>query len=345
MRLPYRWVRRLILWPIPVIAALLYLATVPLLILAALLLSYRLPGNLRALRALGVASVYLFIEAAVMIAGFVLWVASGFGWRMRRGVFLTAHYAVLRWALKVLVGAGRRLCEVQIELDGPPRPDAPARLDAGAAPLILMSRHAGPADSILLLNGVMSGQERRPRIVAKDLLQWDPAFDLLLNRLPNRFISTGGGQAAVDAISELASGMDGRDAFVIFPEGGNFTEARRLRAIDRLREGGDEVAAARAEKLRNVLPPRPAGSIAAMNACPDANLVFVAHTGLDAIADLGDVWLALPEVNTLHVNWQRIEAAEVPATDEGKEEMLLKAWEAIDAWIADHREPQSTVDG
>mgnify|MGYP001822200349 CR=1 FL=1 len=245
MRLPHPWIRRLLLWPIPVIAALLYLATVPLLVLGALLLSYRLPGKLRVLRALGIASVYLFVEAAVMLAGLVLWIASGFGWRTRRGVFLTAHYAVLRWALKVLVAAGLRLCSVEIEADGPPQVGEPAALDPTGPPVIVMSRHAGPADSILLLNGVMSGQGRRPRIVAKDLLQWDPAFDLLLNRLPNRFISTGGGHAAVDAISDLATGMDGRDAFVIFPEGGNFTEARRLRAIDRLRRGGDEVAAVR----------------------------------------------------------------------------------------------------
>lgn len=54
--------------------------------------------------------------------------------------------------------------------------------------VIVLSRHAGPADSFLLLHEVMSWKGRRPRIVAKAALQLDPALDILLNRLPNRFI-------------------------------------------------------------------------------------------------------------------------------------------------------------
>lgn len=339
MNLPYRWVRRLLIWPIPVIAAVVYLTTVPLLLIAAFLVSYRLPGKLRAVRALGLASVYLFVEAAVMIVGFVLWLASGFGWKTSAPAFQTAHYSLLRWALKVLVGTGRRLFSLEIEVEGEPLPAEGKTPDREDAPLIVMSRHAGPADSLLLLNEVMSWQGRRPRIVAKDLLQFDPAFDLLLNRLPNRFISPNGGGSAVEAIADLASGMTGRDAFVIFPEGGNFTEARRMRAIDRLRTDGHVIAAERAEKLRNVLPPRPGGSIAAMNAAPLADAVFVAHTGLDAIAGPGDVWLALPENNVLELAWQRVESEDMPPDDDGKEAMLLTAWDSIDAWI-DERRPE-----
>ncbi|MFK8025422.1 MAG: 1-acyl-sn-glycerol-3-phosphate acyltransferase [Ilumatobacter sp.] len=337
MKLPYRWVRRVLLWPLPIIATFFYLATVPLLIIGALLISYRLPGKLRALRALGLATVYLFVEAAVMVAGLALWIVSAFGANTPPGFFVAAHYVLLRWALKVLIGSGRRLFSLEITVAGEPLPTHDAVADFDDAPLIVMARHAGPADSLLLLNQVMSWHGRRPRIVAKDILQLDPAFDLLLNRLPNRFISAAGGHNAVDAIAELAAGMDGRDAFVIFPEGGNFTESRRLRAIDRLRTHGDVDAAERAERLRNVLPPRPAGSIAAMNACPSADAVFVAHTGLDAIAGVGDVWLALPEVNTLELSWRHIDALDLPADDAGKEEMLLRAWEAIDAWIVEHR--------
>lgn len=337
MKLPNRWVRRLLIWPIPVVATFFYLTTVPVLIIVALIVSYRLPGKLRALRALGLATVYLFVEAVVVVVGFVLWLASGFGWKITSPAFQTAHFALLRRALRTLVGAGRRLYSLEIQVDNEPLPATGATPGHEDAPLIVMSRHAGPADSLLLLNEVMSWQGRRPRIVAKDLLQLDPAFDLLLNRLPNRFISPNGGDTAVEAISELASGMTGRDAFVIFPEGGNFTEARRMRAIDRLRAGGHEIAAKHAEHLRNVLPPRPAGSIAAMNAAPHADAVFVAHTGLDFIAGLGDVWLALPEDNVLELAWRRIEARDLPAEDEGKEALLLAAWDTIDAWIDERR--------
>lgn len=45
MKLPPRGVRRVVLWPLPVLAGVFYVATVPLLVIAALIVSYRLPGK------------------------------------------------------------------------------------------------------------------------------------------------------------------------------------------------------------------------------------------------------------------------------------------------------------
>jgi 1-acyl-sn-glycerol-3-phosphate acyltransferase len=321
--------RRIVLWPLPVIGGVLYALTAPLWFLAATVLSYKLPGKLRLVRSLGLATVYLFVEGFVVVSAFGLWVASGFGWRLRSDRFEALHYEVLRIALGLLVGAGRRLFVLEIHAVGPPLPAAD---DGNGAPLIVMSRHAGPADSILLLHEVMTWHGRRPRIVMKDLLQLDPAFDILLNRLPNRFIPHGGA-SAIEAISELATGMTSADAFVIFPEGGNFTEHRRVTAIARLRAGGHEAAARRAEELHNVLPPRPAGTLAAFTAAPDADAVFVAHTGLDQIAGVGDLWTAIPDNKVLHINWRVVTADEVPNEPAAQEELLLGAWERIDHWI------------
>jgi len=345
----------LLLWPIPVVGVVLYLAAVPLLLVAALILSYRLPGKLRLVRAVGLFSVYFFVEAVVMVVGFVLWVASGFGWKLRSAVFINAHYALMRWALRTLVGAGKRLYKLDIthrypgdrgttggEIDTVDGADLSVtdEPDASDRPLIVMARHAGPADSILLMSELMSGQGRRPRIVVKDLLQIDPAFDLLLNRLPNRFVPSKKTRPKPDTVAligDLANGMGPEDAFVIFPEGGNFTPSRRLRAIDRLRSSGHEEAAQRAEGLRNVLPPRPAGSLAALRGAPNADVVFVAHTGLDTIATPTDMWFELAEGNQLIAVWHRIPAAEVPSTDQAREEMLMRAWERIDVWVENNR--------
>ncbi len=38
------------------------------------------------------------------------------------------------------------------------------------------------------MHALMNWYAREPRIVLKDTLQWDPAIDVVLNRLPNRFI-------------------------------------------------------------------------------------------------------------------------------------------------------------
>ena len=107
-------------------------------------------------------------------------------------------------------------------------------------PEIVVSRHAGPGDSFILIHALVNWFAREPRIVLKATLQWDPAVDVLLNRLPNRFISPGrtGTAPLEQEIGELATGLDDNDAFVIFPEGGNFTPRRRIRAIARLRDRG-----------------------------------------------------------------------------------------------------------
>ena len=57
-----------------------------------------------------------------------------------------------------------------------------------------MCRHAGPGDSFVLVHALVNWFDREPRIVLKDMLQWDPAVDVLLNRLPNRFITPHRGQ-------------------------------------------------------------------------------------------------------------------------------------------------------
>ena len=46
--------------------------------------------------------------------------------------------------------------------------------------------------------------------------------------------------------------------------------------------------------MTNVLAPRPGGFIAALDAAPEADVVLVAHTGLDHMLTVGDVWRELP---------------------------------------------------
>jgi 1-acyl-sn-glycerol-3-phosphate acyltransferase len=71
-------------------------------------------------------------------------------------------------------------------------------------------------------------------------------------------------------VGELARGLDEANAVVIFPEGGNFTPARRERAIRSLREKGLDEQAGQAELMKHMLPPRPGGVQAALASAPEA---------------------------------------------------------------------------
>jgi 1-acyl-sn-glycerol-3-phosphate acyltransferase len=177
--------------------------------------------------------------------------------------------------------------------------------------------------------------------VLKDLLQFDPCIDTVLNRLPNRFIQPnpppGGG--AIDSIAELAAGLEADGALILFPEGGNFSAARRTRAIERLREEGLHELVPLAEELTEVLPPRPGGALAAISAAPGADVLFVAHTGLEQISSARDVWRELPMRDEVRLTWWRVPAAEVPTGRQARIAWLYEWWERIDTWIEDHHEP------
>ena len=316
----------------------------PVLVLVSVVASAFLPGRWRALRLLAFALVHRGLEVAAQVAAAVLWVRSGFGRRLDAPAVRAAHYTVLRLVLDVLMRAAQRLFALRLVTDG----ESWSPLDDGRPgstnAMVVLSRHAGPGDSILLVHTLMNRDHlRRPRIVLKDVLQLDPLIDVYLNRLPNHFVAAGpgAGERSTEAIADLSRDLGEEDALLIFPEGANFTEKRRFRAIERLRSRGLASAVRRAEAMRHVLPPRPAGVTAALRAAPHADVVFVAHTGLEHLSTVRDVWRGLPMDKTLHLRWWFVPAAQVPRGEAERTDWLYHWWETIDAWIETTRRQEA----
>lgn len=332
--LPPRWFRRTVQAPAATCVMVILFVTMPAWLTLAALFSL-LPGRQRLWRLLWMVALYLVLELTCLVALFGLWVAAGCsGRRVRDPKFQLRHYRLVAWVLRVAYAEAGRVLKLKVATDGP-GPDAhPGR------PLIVLCRHAGPGDSFLLTNALVNQYTREPRIVLKDTLQWDPAVDVLLNRLPSRFISPNPGASgeAVEAqITMLATDLDENDAFVIFPEGGNFTPNRRAAIIESLRRRGLHAASRRAERMIHVLAPRPGGVIAALAAAPEADVLLVAHTGLDHMLTVADVWRELPMDKTITMRFWLVPAAEVPRSDaEQQVEWLYGWWELIDAWIDEH---------
>ncbi len=338
--LPPVWVRRVVVAPAVVALTLVTLSVLPLVLLVTALLSPVIPGRWRPLRVLWLVLLYLLLESATLVALLVLWIASGFGWRIRSPRFERTHYDLVQAVLSFLFAEAQRVLKVQVSVEGP-EPSA-----FSGRPLLVFCRHAGPGDSFLLVHALLSWYDREPRIVLKDTLQWDPVIDILLGRLPNRFIRPGRGRtvdgdSTIEVVADLASNLDDDDALVIFPEGGNFTARRRARAIAKLREKGMVAEAEKAERLRNVLPPRPGGVGAALDAAPDADVVWVAHSGLDHLVTAGDVWRALPMDTEIRMRWWQVPAADVPHEPDERVDWLYGWWARIDGWVGEQNEAQS----
>jgi 1-acyl-sn-glycerol-3-phosphate acyltransferase len=280
-----------------------------------------------------VVMLYLTCESLMLVVLLGLWLAAGFGRRIRTPYFEGIHYDLVQGVMWVFFREARRVLALRIETSGP-TPDAhPGK------PILVCCRHAGPGDSFTLIHALMHWYSREPRVVLKDTLAWDPMIDVVLSRIPARFITPNpkAGEDLESQIGVLASGLDQDDAFVIFPEGGNFTPRRRLRAIRLLEERRLAEEAAKARAMEYLLPPKPGGALAAIAAAPTADVIFVAHTGLEHVITIDDVWRALPMEQVLKARWWRVPAAEVPEGREAQVDWLYEWWAHIDAWIRANR--------
>ncbi|MFB7891848.1 1-acyl-sn-glycerol-3-phosphate acyltransferase [Microbacterium sp. NPDC056044] len=352
MRMPPTWVRRILLAPLVIVAALVMLALTPLWLIVALALTSLVPGRFRLPRVLWLVTVYLLWDAMLVIALFALWIASGFGYALRRPGFITAHYTLGAWALRVLFWIFGGVLRLTITTTGSDDADpatgraAFEALFAPGTPLVVASRHGGPGDSFILIHTLLNEVARRPRIVLKYTLQWDPAIDILLHRIPARFIvpsgfgrgRKGGGASVEAALGDLATGLGPEDAFVIFPEGGQVSPTRRRSRIKRLRDAGREAMAERAEAMTHVMAPQPGGMNAALDASPDADVVFIAHTGLDRLHTLRDIWRELPMDKGITMRAWRVPRSEIPDDLDARAAWLFDWFARIDGWIDAHPE-------
>lgn len=329
-RLPPKIVRRLVLAPVGFAVTLALVIVSPLILLLAFIADLFLPGSWRTLRLTAFCAGYLALAVAGFIWLFLLWIASGFGLRMRSPGIQAAHYGFMRWWLYWMDRMVRRLAGIKIFIEDRPKPTA--------GPILVFCRHAGVGNSLMLIGTILVGYQRRPRIVMLAKLQWEPLFDIMLNRVPNRFIKHDPRRRDlyIKAIGDLASGLGDKDAFVLFPEGKDFTPRVRERAIEYLRGRGHDEAAARAEKMEHVLPPRHNGVMAAIKNAPNADVVFVAHSVLEDIGSVKQLWSRIPLERPIHARYWRIPPSEVPSDGDELLEWLYGWWERIDAWVEEH---------
>ena len=322
---PY-WVRRVFhaLW-LPV-AVLLTAILLPLYVVGAILAVF--PGRRRLLRVVSFVLAYLWTDVAMLCGCWWLWLRQPLPsrdvtiWRSR-------HTALLRQALRVLAVASRSMVGFRVVVDAGPLPP-PHR------PLVILGRHAGPGDSFTLVNLILTTFRRRPKVVLKAAMQWDPGIDLLLNRLDCYFLpsKTGAGDDRTEHVARLAASLVEDEALLIFPEGGNWTPKRHQRAVRYLLRTGQYERAREAAEEEHVLPPRPGGVVAALSARPDLDVVVLVHAGLDLLVTPIQIWDAIPvDHRPMSIHWWVKESGTVPTDKSRILDWVDDVWSEVDDWV------------
>lgn len=313
------------------VLSLAYLVLSPLLLLLAALASgvMRRPQPFLLARML---VVYFARELGVLLACGILWVRSGLGWRIRGPRIQRLHYRLLEWFVHGLATEALGLLDLRVVPD--PSPPALAALERDR-PLLCFSRHAGPGDTIFIVDLLQSRYGRLPSVVFRDALSLDPSIDLIGHRLPHAVLDSSDRQECIDRIEDVAANLNPRGVLLLFPEGGNFTPQRRRRALRSLRDRGQRTAAAAGERMQHVLPPRPSGTVAALRGHPDADVVFAAHTGLGLAAYPREIWRNPPTNGTLLTRMWLVPRTDIPDADDDIAAWLNDWWTRIDGWIAE----------
>lgn len=289
-------------------------------------LAWPLTRRRRAFRLSCCACVYLAMELSVLAACTWHWLRRLVS-RRSSPDWTAVHTGLLAWALAMVLGAADTLLHFRVELEDPPD-TSPLKDDE---PVLVLARHGGPGDSLALVHLLLTRYGRSVRIVLKELLAVDPALDVLLSRLNCVFVPANSrGPAATALIARAAAGLHPRDTMLLFPEGNNWTPALRSRAIERMRRRRAR-RTHMAEQLEYLLPPRPSGALAGLEARPDLQVVLFAHTGLEELVTVKDVWEHLPFETPMSVRWWKTSrpVAEFAAVDD----WLLMEWAIIDEWI------------
>jgi 1-acyl-sn-glycerol-3-phosphate acyltransferase len=249
------------------------------------------------------------------------------------GIFLTRRrgeardsrlYALQAWWAMVNLSVAQRLLGLDIQVDGTEL--------AVPGPSIFLVRHASILDTLLPCAYVQRPYGFRVRYVLKQELLFDPCIDIVGNALPNYFVDRGGDtQAELDGIRLLAENL-GTDGLLMFPEGTRFSLEKRERALQRLARDGSELLP-RARALSHVLPPKPGGVLALLDALPGVDCVFFAHSGLESFAKIKNLLSGEIVGSTVRVQLWRVDARDIPKDDADRLHWLYSEWAEVDAFV------------
>ncbi|UIJ34215.1 1-acyl-sn-glycerol-3-phosphate acyltransferase [Allobranchiibius sp. GilTou73] len=274
---------------------------------------------------IGMAAVVLDFSIFARCTG--LWVAHRAG-RRRPEDWKTDHIEVVAHALDVFVGRARRVVGFEVHITGG------TDLDHGL-PTVLLARHAGVGDSLMMVWVMTRHLGCVPRVVLKRMLLWDPAMDLALRRLGAFFLPPPRvpDDERDSQLAAFAKSAGPGEVILLFPEGRNWTPGRWEAEVEQARDDGDLVALDWMESHPTVLDPHTGAMRTILAAVPDPQVLVGAHRGVERLSSIAAIWAAVPLTHRVDVSLRRTRVR--PDDLVG---WLRDEWAAIDDWTPPENE-------
>lgn len=327
------WLRRTLSVSLYFILCILFVVTLPLALLLALLVDVLRGKAWVFCRCVVFFTFYFCCEVAGIVASLFLWLGNLFVRDDEK--FLSWNFALQRWWANALAVGCRKLFGFRLQVEGID--------ELNRGPVIVLARHVSVADALLPAFFIANPNGIRLRYVLKRQLLWDPCLDIVGNRLPNCFVRRDAGEAYV--VNRLMTNLAERDGVIIFPEGTRFTKAKRANILARLKERGDARLYEKAALLKYTLPPRLGGALNLLARNDNADVIFCAHAGFDKVVDLRDFLKGSLVNRTVQIKFWRVPYAAIPKGGEAQTDWLLDSWKEIDDWIGiQHGETNEVVD-
>ena len=274
---------------------------------------------------------YLLLECLGVFSAGALWILSGGGLLKNVRWMQRLHGKVqYRWTSGLLFGA-------KIFLNA--NIDFPDCSSLRSGPMIIISQHRSFFDACL--PSVLVGKAKGTlvlRHVLKSELLLSPSLDLFGHRLPNYFVTrkSSNRDQEINAIRSLGIGLDG-DACVIFPEGTFYSQRRFASSLFEI-EKTDNERFLRVQNLRHILPIRPGGILALLDATADTDLVVIGHSGFERFSSFRDIFRNVPFTSPIKITLKRIAHTEIPGNDKDRVRFLDEQWQSIDLWNEEIRQ-------
>ena len=197
--------------------------------------------------------------------------------------------------------------------------------------VLVFIRHASIIDTALPVTFISNATGLRLRYVFKRELLVDPCIDVAGHASPNYFIDRGGSpDEELAGIRKLAVDL-GDQGVLLYPEGTRFTERKKKIALKRLEKTHPDLVPL-AESFEHCLPPKPGGALTLLEAVPDADVLVVAHRGLEGLAEVTDLLSGSVVGKNVEVSIWRIPASEIPSGD-ARRRWLFDLWKRVDDFV------------